>query len=73
MIEGSTRFFTVFADNIPNSVNPKGVYNLFSKFGLVKNVFIPQKRRKLTNTRFGFVRFDCPMAAKVAVQKANGL
>ncbi|KAL7216521.1 hypothetical protein ACSBR1_028463 [Camellia fascicularis] len=31
------------------------------------------KRRKSTNTRFGFVRFDCQVTANVAVQKANGL
>lgn len=31
------------------------------------------KRRKATGSRFGFVRFDCPVAAEVAVQKANGL
>ncbi|KAL7176991.1 hypothetical protein ACSBR2_030345 [Camellia fascicularis] len=30
-------------------------------------------RKKLASTRFGFVRFDCSVAAKVAVQKANGL
>ncbi|KAL7194744.1 hypothetical protein ACSBR1_035056 [Camellia fascicularis] len=43
------------------------------KFGLVRDVFIPQKRRKVTDTRFGFVRFDCLVAANVAIQKANGL
>ncbi|KAL7202233.1 hypothetical protein ACSBR1_033829 [Camellia fascicularis] len=73
MIEGRTSFFTIFVDNIPKSVNPKGLYNLFSKFGVVKDVFIPQKKRKLTNTRSGFVRFNCSVAAKVAVQKENGL
>ncbi|KAL7230538.1 hypothetical protein ACSBR2_008916 [Camellia fascicularis] len=70
---GRTSFFTIFVDNIPRSVNPKGLYNIFSKFGVVNDVFISQKRRKLTNTRFGFVRFDCSVAATVAVQKVNGL
>ncbi|XP_028122037.1 polyadenylate-binding protein 5-like [Camellia sinensis] len=73
VFEGRTSFFTVFVDNIPRSVNPKGLYNIFSKFGVMNDVFIPQKRRKLTNMRFGFVRFDCPVAATVAVQRANGL
>ncbi|KAL7189769.1 hypothetical protein ACSBR1_039415 [Camellia fascicularis] len=41
--------------------------------GGVKDVFIPFKRRKLTNTRFGFVRFDCLVVADITVQKANGL
>ena len=27
----------------------------------------------MTNSRFGFVRFDCPVAADIAIQKVNGL
>ncbi|CAL5385927.1 unnamed protein product [Camellia sinensis] len=71
--EGCASVFTIFVDNIPISVNPKGLHNLFTKFGMVKDVFIPNKRRRITNTRFGFVRFDCRVAANVAVQKGNGL
>ncbi|KAL7196454.1 hypothetical protein ACSBR1_036462 [Camellia fascicularis] len=65
--------YTLFVDNLPDSMEPRSMYALFIKFGVVKDVFIPQKRRKTTNTRFGFVRFDCPVVAKVAEQKANGL
>ncbi|KAL7263059.1 hypothetical protein ACSBR1_001268 [Camellia fascicularis] len=54
-------------------MDPRALYKLFTKFGIVRDVFIPQKRRKATNSRFGFVRFDCSMAANVAVQKADGL
>ncbi|KAL7196661.1 hypothetical protein ACSBR1_036639 [Camellia fascicularis] len=54
-------------------MDPKGLSELFTKFGELKDVFIPNKRRKMTNTKFGFVRFDCAVAAKVAIQKANGL
>ncbi|KAL7257903.1 hypothetical protein ACSBR1_004093 [Camellia fascicularis] len=71
--EGCTSVFTIFVDNIPNSVNPRGLHNLFTKLGVVQDVFIPHKRRRITNTRFGFVRFDCNVAASVAVQKGNGL
>ncbi|KAL7199668.1 hypothetical protein ACSBR2_021877 [Camellia fascicularis] len=71
--EGCANVFTIFVDNIPNSVNPKGLHNLFAKFGVVRDVFIPNKRRRITNTRFGFVRFDCKVAASVAVQKGTGL
>ncbi|KAL7252674.1 hypothetical protein ACSBR1_007274 [Camellia fascicularis] len=35
--------------------------------------FFLEKRRTITNTRFGFVRFDCYVAAKVTIQKAHGL
>ncbi|KAL7206346.1 hypothetical protein ACSBR2_019121 [Camellia fascicularis] len=51
----------------------KSLFHLFTKFGRVKDVFIPQKRRKTTNTRFCFIRFDCSVTANVVVQKANGL
>ncbi|XP_028060480.1 serine/threonine-protein phosphatase PP1-like [Camellia sinensis] len=66
-------WFTVFVDNLPHSLDLKGLFKLFTKFGIVKDVFIPQKRRKATNTRFGFMRFDCSVAASIAVQKVNGL
>ncbi|KAL7198625.1 hypothetical protein ACSBR2_021010 [Camellia fascicularis] len=66
------RMFTLFVDNLPESMAPRSMYALFLKFGVVKDVFIPQKKRKTTNTRFGFVRFDCPVVA-VEEQKANGL
>ncbi|KAL7167394.1 hypothetical protein ACSBR2_037956 [Camellia fascicularis] len=58
---------------IPVVKQRQGLFKLFTKFGIVKDVFIPQKRRKVTNTRFGFVRFDCSVAVSIAVQKANGL
>ncbi|KAL7177286.1 hypothetical protein ACSBR2_030605 [Camellia fascicularis] len=64
---------TVFVDDLPEALNPKGLFSLFSKFGVVKDVFIPTKRRKATRSRFGFVRFDCPVAAGVAIQKTNGV
>ncbi|KAL7228265.1 hypothetical protein ACSBR2_007052 [Camellia fascicularis] len=65
--------FTVFVDNIPESMNPKGLFGLFTKFGIVKDVFIPKKRRKTTGSRFGFVRYDCSVVAEIAVQRADGL
>ncbi|KAL7211067.1 hypothetical protein ACSBR2_014032 [Camellia fascicularis] len=65
--------FTVFVDNIPSSLDAKSLFKLFNKFGVVKDVFIPFKRRKATNTRFGFVKFDCHVASDMAVQKTNGI
>ncbi|KAL7161709.1 hypothetical protein ACSBR2_042227 [Camellia fascicularis] len=44
---------TIFVDNIPDSMGPKGLFNLFRKFGLVKDVFILGKRRKASRSRFG--------------------
>ncbi|KAL7210007.1 hypothetical protein ACSBR1_031558 [Camellia fascicularis] len=72
-VDQRASLFTLFVDNLPESMVPRKLHGLFNKFGVVKNVFIPHKRRKATNTRFGFVRYDCAIAADVAKQKANGL
>ncbi|KAL7183711.1 hypothetical protein ACSBR2_025986 [Camellia fascicularis] len=37
--------FIVFVDNMHNSMNPKGLYMLFMKFGIVKNVFNSSSQR----------------------------
>ncbi|GMQ10313.1 hypothetical protein CsSME_00053366 [Camellia sinensis var. sinensis] len=64
---------TIFLDNLLESMDPKGLYNIFTNYGIVKDVFIPNKRRKLTQSRFGFVRYACPVVANMAVQKAHGI
>lgn len=65
--------FTVFVDNIPSSLDAKSLFKLYNKFGVVSDVYIPSKRRIATNSRFGFVRFDCHVASDMAVQKTNGM
>ncbi|KAL7264450.1 hypothetical protein ACSBR1_002407 [Camellia fascicularis] len=65
--------FTICVDEIPDSMDPKGLFTLFSKFGIVKDVFIPAKRRQVSGSRFGFVRYDCEVATDMAVQKADGI
>ncbi|CAL5391609.1 unnamed protein product [Camellia sinensis] len=64
---------SLFVDEVLEAITPRDLFNLFSKFGVVKDVFIPGKRRKTTRTRFGFVRYDCKVAAEMAVHKADGL
>ncbi|KAL7251903.1 hypothetical protein ACSBR1_013703 [Camellia fascicularis] len=64
--------FTLFVDNLPESMDSRSLYKLFSKFGVVKDAFIPSKRRKSTNTRFGFIRYDCSISTRIAEQ-TNGL
>ncbi|XP_028101935.1 uncharacterized protein LOC114301204 [Camellia sinensis] len=54
-------------------MDPKGWYALFTKFEVVRDMFIPNKRRKMPRSRFGFVHYSCPVEARMAVQKANGL
>ncbi|KAL7262881.1 hypothetical protein ACSBR1_001111 [Camellia fascicularis] len=67
--EPRNELFSVFVDNLPFNMDPKTLFKLFTKFGMVKDVFISQKRRKVTNTRFGFVKYDCSVVANVAVDK----
>ncbi|KAL7168300.1 hypothetical protein ACSBR2_038690 [Camellia fascicularis] len=64
---------TLFVDKIPESMDPKGLIYLFNNFGIIKDDFIPNKRRKTTQSRFGFVRYDCVVASQIAIQKANGI
>ncbi|KAL7187904.1 hypothetical protein ACSBR1_037864 [Camellia fascicularis] len=71
--KANAKLFTIFVDDLPRSMNAKMMVDIFRKFGVVKDVYIPQKRRKVRNTRFAFVRYDCKVAAEVAVKKANGL
>ncbi|XP_028106494.1 probable splicing factor, arginine/serine-rich 4 [Camellia sinensis] len=64
---------SLFVDEVPEAMTPSDLFNLFSKFGVVKDVFIPLKIRKTTRSRFGFVRYDCKVAAEVVVRKTDGL
>ncbi|CAL5347681.1 unnamed protein product [Camellia sinensis] len=65
--------YSVFVDNIPEAMGTRGLYNIFSNYGVVMDAFIPNKRRKMTRSRFGFVRYNCSVTADMAVQKAHGL
>ncbi|GAB2297819.1 hypothetical protein Dimus_031906, partial [Dionaea muscipula] len=58
--------------DLPDAMDLGAFHRLFAKFGVVKDVFVPRKRSKL-GKRFGFVRYDCPVVAEVAIQKTNGL
>lgn len=64
---------TVFVDNLPNDIQKIWVYNLFSKFGRIRETFIPNKKSKITGQSFGFVRFVCSKEAAIAIAKTNGL
>ncbi|GAB2292409.1 hypothetical protein Dimus_026650 [Dionaea muscipula] len=63
---------TLYEEGIPEAMNPKGLFDLFSKYGVVYDVFIPKKRNK-AGKRFGFVRYRCSVSAEMAILKYNGL
>ncbi|CAL5409164.1 unnamed protein product [Camellia sinensis] len=60
-------------DNLLSDMDTKTLFKRFTQFGIVKNVFMPFTRRTVSNSRFGFVRFDCPVTVDITIQKANGL
>ncbi|KAH7845470.1 hypothetical protein Vadar_002612 [Vaccinium darrowii] len=64
---------TLFVDNLAQRVDNSLLRRKFSDYGVVKDAFIPMKRGINSGRRFGFVRFDCPVAANIAVEKANGI
>ncbi|KAL7243616.1 hypothetical protein ACSBR1_015924 [Camellia fascicularis] len=72
ILRGNT-IYSVFVDNIPVSMGAKGLSKLFSNFGVVLDAYIPHKRRRSTSSKFGLIRYHCPVAADMALQKANGL
>ncbi|KAG5524364.1 hypothetical protein RHGRI_031132 [Rhododendron griersonianum] len=65
--------FILFVDNIPEAKDQVWLRSTFNKFGVVKDAFIPSKRRKRTGNKFGFVRFDCHVSAGMAMTKMNGV
>ena len=65
--------YSVFVDNLPEAMRAKGLYSIFSNYGVVVDTFILNKRRKMKRSRFGFVRYNCSVTTNMAIQKANGL
>ncbi|GAB2280951.1 Serine/arginine-rich splicing factor 12 [Dionaea muscipula] len=73
MIHGrGGRLYTLFVEDIPDSMNYVEMNKLFAKFGVVRDVYLP-KRRSMAGKRFGFVCYDCSVTADVAIQRTNGV
>ncbi|KAL7163687.1 hypothetical protein ACSBR2_039748 [Camellia fascicularis] len=68
----ASNLVTIFVDNLPAEMDPNRLFRMYSKFRVVRHVFIPYKRSKV-GTRFGFVRYNCEVAAGIAVQRTNGV
>lgn len=67
----SEKSSTIFADNLRVGIRKVWVYNLFSKYGKIREVFIPNKRSKITNQSFGLVRFCGISEATLAIAKIH--
>lgn len=66
-------WITLFIDNLPEDVSLNWLRNLYNKFGVVRDAFIPLKRSKVTMRRFGFIRYSCAVSTDVAITKTNGI
>lgn len=70
---GNREIFTLYVDNIPENKDQRWLPWVFNKYWVVRDAFIPRKRSKRTGNQFGFVRYDCHVAAGMAVSKMNGV
>ncbi|GAB2275811.1 RNA recognition motif-containing protein [Dionaea muscipula] len=66
------RMVTIFVEDLPDRMDQWAFQKMFTKFGVVKDAYIPRKMSK-AGKRFGFIRYDCMVAAKVAILKTTGL
>lgn len=62
---------TIFVDNLPVQIRKIWVYNLFSRFGKIRDIFIPFKKSKITGRKFGFVRFYNSKEASFAISNVD--
>ncbi|XP_057468177.1 uncharacterized protein LOC130757447 [Actinidia eriantha] len=63
---------TVFIDNLPQGILKAWLFNLFSRFGNIQSIYVPNKMSQKTGNKFGFVRFGSPLYAQRAVEAING-
>lgn len=62
---------SLFIDNLPKDVRKIWVYNLFSRFGKILELFISNKTSKINGQRFGFVKFGTRKEAYQALEGVN--
>lgn len=63
---------TLFVKNIPEEATPTWLLTTFTKFGIVKRIYMP-KKRSAQGSRFAFVTYNCSVSADVAISRTNGM
>ena len=61
--------FTVFVDNLPSSMSKGWLYQLFGFEGIITEVYMSRKRRRVCSSPFAFVRFAKRGNAESAIKK----
>ncbi|KAI8535865.1 hypothetical protein RHMOL_Rhmol10G0207300 [Rhododendron molle] len=69
---GSKETFTLFVDNILENKDRSWLQRTFNKFGVVRDTIILRKRSNCTGNKFGFVRYECRVAAGMVAARMNG-
>uniref|UniRef100_A0A7N0VB45 RRM domain-containing protein n=1 Tax=Kalanchoe fedtschenkoi TaxID=63787 RepID=A0A7N0VB45_KALFE len=59
-------------DNLPRNINAKRLRQMFERFGVVLNAFVPKSFRVGRSLHYGFVRYTTMFEAKFAIDGANG-
>lgn len=66
-------FSTVFVDNLPFEIRKVWIFNLFSKFGVIREPNIPLKRSKISRNRFAFVLLDSTIERRQLMQSHKSM
>ena len=64
--------FSVFVNNLPVRLDQYGLKGIFQKAGKVCDTYIPNRRVRRSQGRFGFVRFSCFEDANKSIQHFHG-
>lgn len=70
---GGSKVVTVYVDNLPEDMDAEWLGQIFSKYGRVLDAFIPKKRSKYFQSKFGFIRFNVLREAEEAIADLNGI
>ncbi|KAE8676254.1 hypothetical protein F3Y22_tig00111621pilonHSYRG00386 [Hibiscus syriacus] len=62
--------YTIFIDNLPETIHWKRLGSIFGSHGQVIDAFIPKKRNS-KGVRFGFIRYATIEEARIAISKMN--
>ncbi|KAI8536896.1 hypothetical protein RHMOL_Rhmol10G0292300 [Rhododendron molle] len=71
-MDSGVEIFSLFIDNLPKDTQKIWIYNLFSRFRKIRDLYIPNKTSKITGQQFGFVRFGNRNEAIKAAEEING-